>query len=132
MEPMSLHMNINPSSSLQKRSFLRPPMIVSVSITVVPLSLDCHQQYCRFLPSPLVKPEMFSVKCYLSLCSPLVPRNLTHSSMNYILYFFCSLPRIYLILLGFTHQFLLSLTFKAELLSHPSRQCFCLIHDPKY
>lgn len=104
--------------------------VISVSITVVSLNLfNCSTT--DFLP-PLLWSQRCSLWSVSFLCVVLlVPRNLDQSSTTYIPCFFCSLARIYLIFLGFTHQFLLSLQFEAELLSYLSRPYFRLTHDPK-
>lgn len=103
--------------------------VISVSITVVSLNL-LNSSTRDFLP-PLLWSQRCSLWSVSFLCVVLlVPRNLDQSSTIYIPCFFCSLARIYLVFLGFTHQFLLNLQFEAELLSYLSRPYFRLTHDP--
>lgn len=65
----------NTSSSLQERFFLRPPVIISVSVTAVSLNLVISST-ADFLP-PLLWSQKYSlVKCYLSMCSPVGSKEL--------------------------------------------------------
>lgn len=77
MDLMSLNMNIKPAQHFTpaEKIFLETScghICPYYSCVTEP----CHRQYCRFLASPLVKAEMFSVKCYLSMCSPVPSKEL--------------------------------------------------------